>query len=599
MEPAPYPQRNTEEIQAVATLFGLLDLNRVKLDAKFLDKVPNLDGSVELVDEGQRPIGELKIQIKKIPDGAQKFDCPVELVAYSTRVSSPFLLVCVDVGNQKAYWCHISRLMPELKEEQKTFTVKFQLVVDEIGPGFPYFERWLGLCRDYLQRVSEFPRLRQKLDEEIGLTNLAAGDRRGFQQFIEEINVLLDVDLPVVKHEFFADTWKLGISVHRADTQVVAYSIYTIPNGENAPLVIHEPAPSEQPRISFDNGQELTDLISVHLDGLGEVSTAWMQRASFEHPVEAARDFVLRYFIKLLQAGGLHVHGRHVSAELLIRFLDEYAHTFGLTVAETYKLADISYGLNVFFPMWYALSFPVTMNHFQEQYPNMLRHNPWPSFEQIANMSRRPVQPSDAQVRAAIESGERAEEWPLRFDDFSIESLRQAVDYLVANNVDRISALYRPWTRRGLMVWECYALEDLKTNTIAMLRGAAEDYAPFVKGNRFGRTNCPLISGEMALIAVMSPSTWHDSEQRPTYDEYLVENADRSLPLLTIIDAEREPEAFQYGDRKIVLRGVGRKWWRSRRCDLPHFVREQPIRAMLYRWLVDDLEQQFGRRISI
>lgn len=115
MDPAPYPPKNTEEIKAVKTFDGLLDLDRVKSNLKYLDKVPNFDGSLDLVDEQQRPVGELKVQIKKIPAGSLKFDCPLELVGYSTRVSSTFILVCVDVENKKAYWCHLSVLMPEFK----------------------------------------------------------------------------------------------------------------------------------------------------------------------------------------------------------------------------------------------------------------------------------------------------------------------------------------------------------------------------------------------------------------------------------------------------------------------------------------------------
>jgi hypothetical protein len=53
-EPAVYPANNTEEMQAVVTFISLIDLKRVKPDTKFLDKVPNLDGSLELVDEHQR-----------------------------------------------------------------------------------------------------------------------------------------------------------------------------------------------------------------------------------------------------------------------------------------------------------------------------------------------------------------------------------------------------------------------------------------------------------------------------------------------------------------------------------------------------------------
>jgi hypothetical protein len=37
-----------------------MDLGRVKPDVRFLDKAPNLDGSIELVDAEQRIVGEIK-----------------------------------------------------------------------------------------------------------------------------------------------------------------------------------------------------------------------------------------------------------------------------------------------------------------------------------------------------------------------------------------------------------------------------------------------------------------------------------------------------------------------------------------------------------
>jgi hypothetical protein len=65
MDPAPYPPKNTEETQAIYTFFGLIDTERVKTDVKILDRVPNIDGSIELVDDKQRPVGELKVSDQK------------------------------------------------------------------------------------------------------------------------------------------------------------------------------------------------------------------------------------------------------------------------------------------------------------------------------------------------------------------------------------------------------------------------------------------------------------------------------------------------------------------------------------------------------
>jgi len=395
MEPAPYPPNNAEERKAVNIFNDLVDSTLVKADVRILDNVPNHDGSVELVDEQQRPIGSLKVQIKKIPDNALRYDCPIELVAYSERVSLPFILICVDVGNRKAYWRHLSPVMAGLKPEQKTFTVTFQPTVDGIGHGFPYFERWRLLCVDYLERISEYRELRRIVDEEIGLNKLTPEDRGMFQQFIEEVNILLDVDVPVVKHEGFANTWKLGVSIHHVDAESVYYSIYTVLKGENAPLLTHIPRSKEPPKVALADGAELGKVTALNIDHHrgNEVSIQWATKAEFENPVKAARKFVLRHLNRLMGAKRLHVHGRNQSVELLMWFMGGYAHTLGLPEADVYKTADISYGLNVFLPMWYSLAYPCMVKYFRTHFGEALGSNPFPSFEQIANSSLRTEHP--------------------------------------------------------------------------------------------------------------------------------------------------------------------------------------------------------------
>lgn len=596
MEPAPYPPNNTEEMKAVICFLGLLEVDRVKPDAKFLDKTPNLDGSVELVDEHQKTAGELKIQIKKIPDGAFQFDCPIELVGYSTRVSSPFVLVCVDVGNKKAYWCHISSVMAGLKPEQKTFTVRFQPVVDEIGVGFPYFERWRELCSDYLKRVSEYPALRRVVDEEIGLNKLTPEDRRLFQQFVDEINVLLDVDVTIVKHEHFANAWKLGASIHQADTDSLYYSIYTILNGENAPLLTHVPKPVAPPRILLEGGREITGLTALSIErGQGaEVAMQWETRTSFDNPTKAARKFIFRHLIRLMQGKRLHVHGRHHSTELLMWFMRDYAHTLGLPVADTYKTADLSYGLNVFLPLWYTLAYPRTVEFFQKHHGELLRQNPLLSFEQIANSARQAVQPTEAEIRNAIASHLRPAPIPARTDTFSFRSLWQAVEFLVAANVEEIHRIDRPMSKHGQWIRDCYTPEDLKHNVVAMLRGAAEDYADFVRGNRFGRLDSPLVSHEAALVFVGDPRKWQESNLGPTVDGFWVENTDRSLPLMTFIDLSEEPTAFHRESKVVVVRGVRRKWTLHLNPVSGHFHEQRRTEAVLYDLLRADLKRRFG-----
>jgi hypothetical protein len=49
MTPAPYPANNTEELQAVITFLGLLDLKCIKPSPNWFDKIPNTDGHLSYV----------------------------------------------------------------------------------------------------------------------------------------------------------------------------------------------------------------------------------------------------------------------------------------------------------------------------------------------------------------------------------------------------------------------------------------------------------------------------------------------------------------------------------------------------------------------
>jgi hypothetical protein len=134
MNPAPYPNKNTEELEAISTLESLLDLNLVKPDIRCLDTTPNTDGTIELVDEGQRPLGRIQVQVKKIPSGQVSYQCPIELVAYSERITLPFMLICVDVANKRAYFYHLHRsMMPQLPAAQKSFVIKFDPKIHSIS----------------------------------------------------------------------------------------------------------------------------------------------------------------------------------------------------------------------------------------------------------------------------------------------------------------------------------------------------------------------------------------------------------------------------------------------------------------------------------
>lgn len=593
-DPARYPPKNTEEMSAIVTFLGLIDLARVKPDAKFLDKVPNTDGSLELVDKNEKPIGELKIQIKKIPAGSERFDCPVELIGYSTRVSSPFILICVDVDNKKAYWVHLHSTLPEFKCNQKTFTIKFNPLIDEIGPESPYIERWLEICDSYLTRVSKFPHYKKYADEEVGLKNVQSKDCVIFQKFIDEINTLLDVDFPVIKEEYFAGAWKLGITIHNLQEDIVHYSIYTIKYGQNAPIIRYIAKHEPIPKIITDQGVEIKGVTSMYLARFteDEQSIQWEPRSHFNDPIKKAREFVFRYLKKAIKDNYLGVYGSEQSSELLIWFAHNFPNSVGLPVADTYELSDLDYGISVYLPMWYSKLQPLLSKFIEQNYPEAFQANPFLSFEQIASSvdGRRLV--NEKEIRDAISTRLRPSPLPIYADSFRIRSLRQALDYLHANNVKQITRWDRPRTKIGHTIFECYEPDDLHFNLVRMVEGSVSDYSSFISGNQFGRFQSPLLTQEEVIIIVINNSEKHSELQVKAYQ---VDNKNRKLPGCSVVDLRKNPDGFKIEGKFAILPHLKLEWKHWWTPALTQFADKFPIQKGLYELLKTDIKNKFGK----
>ena len=76
------------------------------------DKTPNVDGSIELIDDEDRPAGELTIQAKIYKSkyqGQNKADVPAYFVAYASKMLNKVcVFFSVDANANKIYWKYIS-----------------------------------------------------------------------------------------------------------------------------------------------------------------------------------------------------------------------------------------------------------------------------------------------------------------------------------------------------------------------------------------------------------------------------------------------------------------------------------------------------------
>lgn len=345
MNPAPYPANNTEELQAVVTFLGLLDLKYVKPEANWLDKIPNTDGQIEIVDENQRPLGKLEVQIKKIPDGEMSFQCPLELIAYSQKISIPFLLVCVDVGNKKAYFRHLQNsIVPELKPDQQSFSIKFDPKVHLVSGETQYLRQWIEIVQEYNKRVSDYPRL-QQIVSDLNLSHISKQDNIYFQEFIDHLNRLLEFDFPIVKEQFFKDVWKLGVGVSSADQNDVIFQIYKIYPGDPAILVSGMPNP-------------FADNTSVAGQNKRVYQYNSRARSVLKSAKQEAGSFVFDRLKEIIREKKLSICGKRLATEYLFWFVDHYGASVGIEEADRLNVDQLNYGISVYLPAWASIAVP-------------------------------------------------------------------------------------------------------------------------------------------------------------------------------------------------------------------------------------------------
>ncbi|MDF1658117.1 MAG: hypothetical protein P1U58_10940 [Verrucomicrobiales bacterium] len=583
IRPARYPARNTEELSAVRCFVNLLDLDRVKPDVSALDKVPNHDGTITLVDNDQYPIGELKVQVKKIPKDALRFDCPAKLIAYSKVTTAPFLLVCVDVENQRAFWKQINPMMPEFRTSQKTFTVEFKVIENEIGKDTAYLDHWTRLCQNYQDRVSKIASFDPKAWGDPGLHKLSPEVVTSFQEYADELNTLLDIDFPIIRHEFFVDSWKLGVVIHKTGNESLSYSTYSIKYGESAPLISFSPD-------SLMNSEKLGD----RPGNITETIISGEKAAAFQDRKKKGREFVFYYLEKLLDDKKLRVGGVNQSIELLMWFIREYGHTLGLVDAESYSSSDISYGVNVFFPAWYSITFGKVLVYFHHEYPDMLRSNPFPSFEQIANTGLRDVHPSADEVNHAIASGRSISAPWIRTHDFSLTALFEASRILADSGIETVTRRDRPWSRVSPRIENCFSPEDIAHNLALMIEGAAEDYADFIACNRFERLKCPLLQGDIALAFAADINDWDDGTPGVFFDEYRVQDRKGNLPKVQFINLANNSSGCVQERDELTIEGRAYRIDSHRTSHVPFLNGKRRIESLLYFWLREDLRRQYG-----
>ncbi len=151
MKPRPFSNTDTDEVRSKVIFESKIDHRYVKSLVKIRSTVPNDDGHIIVCEEEGQPTGIIFVQLKKIPKGARTYQCEAELFVIERVTIAPFILLCVDVDNEKVFWKHL--LPDQIEPGKKSQVIKFT-DQDEIDSKKEYIKKWIELVKEYSIRAS-------------------------------------------------------------------------------------------------------------------------------------------------------------------------------------------------------------------------------------------------------------------------------------------------------------------------------------------------------------------------------------------------------------------------------------------------------------
>ncbi len=564
VEPKPYPPTDSAEQETVATLQSLIDSRFVKTDIRTRDKYPNIDGTFELVDEQQVPLGKIEIQVRKIGNEEKKISCPASLVGYSKVSTLPVILIGVDTSTKRAFWKQITPMMPEVKENQNSFTLHFSKSSDAIDDKGTYIQRWIGIIHDYQERISMFPILSAEVANKLTLEVIEPQDREMFQRFIDTINNMLDNDFIAIKELLFLDVWKLGVGLISSDQRRLRYQIYKIPYADPAPLVCRL-----EPRSFFSAQRDPNTILE-----------SWSSRARFTDPEEAGREFVFERVKNVVKHRALPIHGQMLAADVLIAFVDRYYRCLGIDPwLDQYSFEVLDYAINQHL---FGVCAAIAMKMTQDKGVRLLL-----DLDEASRYLERndvtPVAPSDTYVNLYIRS-----------KPISLRSVFESLRYLSAS---KITTIHRPFAAKRTAplspganwIWSGYSRDEEVRSVTHILRSSVDEYSTFVRGNRLRFPNSPYLDSDTSIVFEYEPvgSTTSDG---PGLNEHWIDNPKRTLPqLLVFVKSEEDRRIDTSGFPVVTING---DQYNSSSSSLGHagfLFQPTPVLNLIYRMLTYDL----------
>ncbi|MBT1690652.1 DUF4365 domain-containing protein [Dawidia soli] len=444
IKPAPYSSTSTPEARSKKILEYHLDDYFVKGETKIDDKVPNVDGVLELVDEGRYPIGKFQVQVKTIqlgPTGIAKHQCEKSFLAYCRTANLPVFLIVVDHATQSVFWLHVNRKVADTflqKLKGETISVPFppENVIALNNP--TYLTQWRTIIEshgravhqadEYADRLATLELLESKLHTP---ANLPQAILKSVYRFVDELNFVWDRLFPAVKAAHYLDFWKIGIGVVTLNHEYARFILY--------PVRLN----TVQTLVKTLSAEEF----AVYDDEFSKWSFSnWLMTAttSPDNLLTRYKSYALHLVeddvIKTIDQTDFKVDDEFLAHEYLIDFIDTHSEYLAITRhSAAYDLASLEYRLRYVFPM--------LEGHAQGWAENVRESTR--DVGQYINMSeanwQKAIEAAEQQVRDEIVA---PVEVVMTASDFDMDLIYYFIDLLRATGKPMAVRQYKIWTPR-------------------------------------------------------------------------------------------------------------------------------------------------------
>jgi len=352
-KPSRFPNNTTEEYNSVFKLLDLLDKNRIKPDPKLIDKFPNTDGEITIVDQDQFPIGKCEIQIKTLPDSEiekPKYQCDVTFLSYCETSLLPVILIAVNAKSEKAFWKHMNRAtLSDLGERitGQSISLEFPLINVISRTDNSYLNNWEQIVQTYIKKKinsevqEDYEKKYKELQEIIKnypkpFHTIGSDNIKLLNIFIDTLNNAYDGDFKSIKEVIFHSYWKISITYTEFTDNSLTFAIIPIKYGDNDLLL-----------------REMSSMTPMIRDRMARnVISHYTANPIKKEPIEYALSLVEKETIEVIKNKYLQLICNQLAFEYIIDFYDYANKILPIDIVEYVDVKELSKLVNIYLPIW-------------------------------------------------------------------------------------------------------------------------------------------------------------------------------------------------------------------------------------------------------